>query len=167
MAVEILNGKNVFVAELSLPTAIGTQVTLDNNTNQYIYVDSLSASVGTQVNEHELVGSDMKIFSEGVRNAVINITISLQLTYNAQNWYTILQAIEDYPIYVNDGAYGTGERYYCKLLLKNSAAATVGALAPAALSWASCEVGDVDFPANDKISISLTLRYGKLTWAAS
>lgn len=162
---EILNGKNAKITELSLPYSSAAVVALDNTT-PYIYVDSFSVSVGTEVNEHELVGTDQKIFSEGVKNAVVNLTIEMEATYNSQNMYEILEAIKGYPTYVG-GSMGTGERYFIKIELKNKAASTIAALTPPAASWAACEIGDIDFPSNDVIQVSLTLRYGELTWAAS
>ena len=161
---EILNGKNVAVSELSLPYGAATNVALDNTT-PYIYVDTLSATIGTAINEHELVGTDEKIFSEGVKNAVVNITFKAQATYNSQTIYNILAFIQDYP--TSDNCDATGERYYVKLLMKNKAGATVMALAPVASCWAACEIADISYPANDTIVISLTLRYGKLVPAAA
>jgi hypothetical protein len=164
---EILNGKNAKISELTLPDG-STGVTLDNTT-PYMYVDSFSVSAGTEVGEHELVGTDQKIFSEGVKNAVVNLTIRFEtgtLGGGATSWYDVLEAIKDAPVN-SSPSIDTTEDYYIKIELKNKAGTTIAALTPNSTAWASCEVGDLDFPANDIVSIPLTLRYGELDWAGS
>lgn len=163
---EILNGKNAKITEITLPYSATPDLVSLDNTTPYMYVDSFSVNVGTEVGEHELVGTDQKIFSEGVKNAVVNLTIRMEATYNSQNMYAILEAIKNLPIN-NAPAITTGELYFIKIELQNKAASTVAALEPNATAWASCEIGDIDFPSNDIISVSLTLRYGELDWSAS
>lgn len=165
---EILNGKNAKITALTLPYgATPTLVVLDNDSNAHIYVDSFSINVGTEVGEHEVVGNDQKIFSEGVQNAVVNLTIRMQATYNSQNMFDIAEAIKQFPIN-SDGAFADDtDMYWIEISLKNKAASVVAVLEPHSTAWAACEVGDIDFPANDIISIPLTLRYGELTWKAS
>jgi hypothetical protein len=164
---EILNGKNAKITELTLPDG-ASGVTLDNTT-PYMYVDSFSVSAGTEVGEHELVGTDQKIFSEGVKNAVVNVTVRFEtgtLGGGATSWFDVLEAIKDDPVN-STIAITTGDDYFIKIELKNKAGTTIAALTPNATAWASCEVGELDFPANDIVSIPLTLRYGELDWAAT
>lgn len=167
---EILNGKNAKITALSLPadpSVEATLVVLDNDANGYMYVDSFSVNVGVEIGEHELVGTDQKIFSEGVQNAVVNLTIRMQGLYNSVDLYKILEGIKTWPIN-SDGAFADDtDQYWIEISLKSKAAAVVAVLEPATTAWAACEVGELDFPANDIISVPLTLRYGELTWKGS
>lgn len=161
--VEIYSGKNVILEELALPISDSTTEKLDSETPD-VYVDALSVTVGTAVGENEIIGSDMKIFTEGVRNATVTMTLKAT-PMGSSALYLVLQSIADNP--TSDNCDTTGDRYYIHIELKNKAGTVVAALAPATDSWAACEVGDISFPANDTIMLPLTLRYGKLTWAAA
>jgi len=167
---EILNGKNAKITALTLPADPANELTLvvlNNDANDYLYVDSFSVSTGIEIGEHELVGSDMKIFSDGVKNAVVNLTVRMTTLYNNVELYKILEGIKTWPINSDGAMAADSDQYWIEITLYNKAGSAVAVLEPAATAWAACEVGDLDFPSNDIISIPITLRYGELIWAGS
>jgi len=161
---EILNGKNATITYLNLPKTSGAAVETLDNVTPYMQVLDFSVSSGLDIIEHQLVGTDMKVFDAGVQNAVVTITILAEPTYGvaAVELYNILEEIREFPISVDCDT--NTDRYYIKIALNNAAGSPVAGLTPATGAQAAAELSDVSFPANDSIRFTLTIRYGELQW---
>jgi len=159
---EILNGKYAKLIELALPITDSTEELLDTTTPDII-IDNLSVVAGVEVVDSPQVGDDKRVFGEGIQNAQVTLTIKAQQNWGSTAIYTLLEAIRTYP--VSDDCDATGDRYFIKIIQYLSDGSTVAfGLEPVSGSWASCSIGDIDFPANDMVAITLTLQYGALKY---